>query len=248
MHVRAIQTEPITPSTDNLLAVLDTAISELKERSIVVISSKIIAISEARVVPIGTVNKDELIKQEAMFYLPRSFSDFGMTFTITRGYLIPTAGIDESNGNGYYVLWPTDPQATANGIRQYLSRRFKVQEVGVIITDSTSRISQRGTTGISLAASGFEQLHNYQGKPDIFGRELHSQTSNIVNGLAAAAVVTMGEGNERTPIAVIDELPFVNFQPRDPTTEELEAARVLPEDDIYAPFLKNLPWKKGEKA
>ena len=39
----------------------------------------------------------------------QDFYRYHMTLTIKQGMLIPTAGIDESNGDGYYILWPRDP-------------------------------------------------------------------------------------------------------------------------------------------
>jgi len=55
----------------------------------------------------------------------------------------------------------------------------------------------------------------------------------------------MGEGSEQTPLAVIDDAPFVEFQDRDPTVAELEPLRVPPEDDLYAPLLEGVPWQQG---
>ena len=55
----------------------------------------------------------------------------------------------------------------------------------------------------------------------------------------------MGEGTERTPICVIEDVPFVEFQRRDPSLEELADLRIPPEDDLFAPFLNAVPWTNG---
>lgn len=65
-----------------------------------------------------------------------------------------------------------------------------------------------------------------------------------MDGLAASAVVVMGEGNEKMPIALIEDVPFVSFQSRNPTTEELELLNITIDEDMYAPILKNVRWKK----
>ena len=45
--------------------------------------------------------------------------------------------------------------------------------------------------------------------------------SNVVDALAESAVAVMGEGSEQTPLAIIRDVPFVQFQDRNPTNKEL---------------------------
>lgn len=161
--------------------------------------------------------------------------------------MIPAAGIDESNGNGNYILWPKRPQKTANQIRNYLHKRFSLKQVGVIITDSTSTPLRYGTAGIAIAHSGFLAVNDYRGKPDLFGRRLKISTANIAGNLAAASVAVMGEGAESTPLAVIKDVPFVQFQDRNPTEEELAATYVPIKEDLFAPFLNAVQWQKGSR-
>ena len=99
---------------------------------------------------------------------------------------------------------------------------------------------------MAIAHSGFNPLKDYVGQKDIFGRELQFQKSNIANGLAAAAVTLMGEGNEQTPLALLEDISFVEFQKRNPTEQELADLLIEREDDIYFPFLKPAPWQKGK--
>lgn len=83
------------------------------------------------------------------------------------------------------------------------------------------------------------------GKEDLFGRKFEVARSSVGGGLAAAANVVMGEGNEQTPLAIISNVPFVEFTSGDPTKEELEAVYISPEEDLYAPFILSVPWQKG---
>lgn len=136
-------------------------------------------------------------------------------------------------------------QQTANHVREYLKQRFGLNRVGVVITDSTCHPMRRGTAGIMLAHSGFIAVNDYVGQPDIFGRLFDVSQADIAGGLAAAAVLQMGEGAERTPLAVLSDLPFVTFQDRDPSAAELAAININPEDGLFAPFLKAVTWLKG---
>ncbi len=244
MNIKAIKTGRIVPNHEKLTTILDRYISGFSEQSILVITSKIISICEGRVVKVGTTSKTALVEKEAEMVLPSKNALFDITLTIKNNILIPTAGIDESNGDGYYILWPSDPQKSANNIRKYLCERFSLKLVGVLVTDSKTTPLRWGTTGTSLAQSGFVALNNYIGKPDIFGRKLEVTKANIADGLAAAAVVVMGEGKEQTPLAIITEVPFVKFQMRNPTGEEIRKRTIAMKDDLYAPLLTSAMWKK----
>lgn len=246
MKVTSIKTHKITASDRDLVKILDKYLLKLEEKSVLAITSKIVSITEGRLVKMDSADKDELIKQESQFYLPRNQSRYNISFAIARNMLAATAGIDESNGNGYYILWPKDSQRTVNDVRGYLKRRFSLKNVGVIITDSKTSPLRWGVTAIALAYSGFKPLKDYIGKKDLFERPFAFEKLSIVDSLAAASGVAMGEGAEQTPMAIITDLPFVEFQDRNPTEKELKELCILPEEDLYGPFLKNVKWKKGK--
>ncbi len=246
MHVQEIKTHKITDQDQDLFKILDQYISSLEENSVVAITSKIVAITQGRVVKVGEVDKTSLVHQEAQYYIPADQSKYGFTITIKEGLLIPTAGIDESNANGFYVLWPKDLQQTANQIREHLQQKFSLKNVGVIITDSKTTPLRWGVTGVGIVHSGFEALNNYIGQPDIFGKQMKVTKVNVMDALAASAVLVMGEGQEQTPLAIISELPFVHFQSHNPTQEELDSLKISLEDDLYEPILTSVKWQKGQ--
>jgi dihydrofolate synthase / folylpolyglutamate synthase len=245
MKVIPIRTHKITAKDQNLIKILDKYLVSLEERSILAITSKIVAITEGRLVQMSKVDKDELIKQESQFYLPREANPYNVSFTIAHNMLAATAGIDESNANGHYILWPKDSQKTANTIRVYLKKRFNLKNVGVIITDSKTSPLRWGVTSVALAYSGFQPLKDYIGKKDLFGRKFEFEKLSIIDSLAGAASVVMGEGAEQTPLAVINDLPFVKFQDRNPTSKELKDLCISIDEDLYGPFLKQVKWRKG---
>lgn len=137
MIVRTIKTAKITAGMLSLTELLDQSLTDLEERSVVAITSKIVSLCEGSVVPMEGTDREALIVQESNQYLPATLSKYGHHFTLTNNTLIPSAGIDGSNGGDDYVLWPKDAQKTANEIRAYLRDRFDLQHVGVVITDST---------------------------------------------------------------------------------------------------------------
>jgi dihydrofolate synthase / folylpolyglutamate synthase len=248
MKITAIKTKKFLPPKDDLFSELEKVAQKLKENSIICIASKIVSIGEGRCIPFSDISKDELVKKEADQYLERNqVPNSWMMHAIKNNLLIGAAGIDESNGDGYYILWPKDPEKSAEGIYTFLKEKSKLKNIGVIITDSHSIPMRRGLIGISLSYFGFEPLRDYMGEKDLFDRELMLSMTNIPDSLAAASVFVMGEGAEQTPIAIIetvkDYVKFTNIKWK-PTKANTDFS-IKPEDDLYAPFLKSVPWKKG---
>lgn len=246
MKVTPIKTELVKTGYGDLTKFLDNNLERVAETNVVAITSKVAAICENRLVPVDQAVKKDLVIRESDLYLPDSYSQYDFTFTVTAGTLIPMAGIDESNADGNFVLWPKEPQKTAENIWHYLRERFELKNVGVVLTDSTARPLHYGTEGVAIAYCGFSAMNNYIGTPDLFGRELKVSVSNVVDALASAAVAVMGEGTEQTPLALLEDLPFVEFSDQPPSKEELKKFFIDPiDDDLFAPFLKNANWQRG---
>lgn len=247
MIVRTIKTRVFEPPQDDLSSFIKEALCQvkLKEKSIIVITSKVVSVGEGRCIKLDSVqNKDELIRKEADYYLPREASPGGhVMLTIKNNILIPTAGIDESNGKGYYILWPKNPYQSAEKIYNLIKEEFKLKEFGVILSDSHCVPLRWGVTGIAMAYYGFYPLRDYRQTKDIFGRMLEITQVNIVDGLSSAAVLMMGEGAEQTPIAIIEDIDFIQFKEFNPQTEN--PLLIDKDEDIYAPLIKGVDWKSG---
>jgi F420-0:gamma-glutamyl ligase len=247
MIVTPIKTDAIRTGDCTVEELLDRYIQALGDFSIVVVTSKIVSLCQRRVAKREEHrNKESLVEKHADYYLPKRANKYNYQLTVTNSTLIASAGIDESNGDGHFVLWPKNPQQSANKIREHLRKKWRLEHVGVIITDSASRPLRRGTVGIALAHSGFLGVHDYRNTSDVFNKKLTASSANIAEGLAAAAVVTMGEGDESTPIATIEDVPFVTFQKRNPTDEECEIYRMKMDDDVFSPLLAAVPWQSDK--
>lgn len=247
MIVTAVKTHVITEKDTSITDVVGRYITALPERSVVAVTSKIVSICEGRIVEGDEHTRDDLIPHESEWYIPREYNSYGFCYTITNGNLIASAGIDQSNGNGKLVLWPKDAQKTANVIREFLCKKFNRSFIGVVITDSHTQPLKWGVVGMAIAHSGFRALNDYVGTPDLFGRLFKVEKLSVRESLAVTAVALMGEGNEQTPLAVISDVPFVSFQDRNPTAEEITSLGISREEDLFWPLMKNAPWKKGKK-
>ena len=242
MQFIPIKTRKLNPPQDNLYPIFDQYLPKLKNGDVLFITSKVLGIHQGRTVKIGAVDKKKLIYDEAdAVALGPVYKNNQFYLTIKNHTLIPTAGIDESNGNGYYILWPHNTQKLLKEIWQFLRKKYKLKNLGVIATDSHSIPLRWGTQGISTGFFGFNPLLDYRGKKDIFGKKLKYTQSNIADSLSAMAVLLMGEGKEQTPIVVLRDAGFIKFIGKD-----LHHKLVIdPNHDIYAPLLK--PFKKSRR-
>ena len=204
------------------------------ENSILVVTSKIVSLAEGRRVPVSSISKEDLIKQEADHYL--GYLGYGCHLTIKEGLLIPSAGIDESNSDGaFYILFPKNPEESAQKLCTFIKETFRLKNFGIIISDSHTSPLRRGVTGIALSWWGFRAVKNIVGKEDLFGRQIKMTQVNYADALASSAVLTMGEADESCPLALLS-CEGIEF-------EDKSAASTLKieiEDDLYYPLLKPL--------
>ncbi len=217
----------------------------VKEGDIIFITSKILGIAEGRTAKIGTVAKETLIEQESDRYLPyvNRFGDFHANLTVTQNILIPAAGIDESNANGYYVMWPKHPDETCRKIRDYLVAKHHLTHLGVVATDSHTTPLRWGVTGITIGLAGIEPLKDIRGEPDLFGRLMHLTKVNLIDPLSSVAVLLMGESNECTPIVILHDYYDIPFS----DNASMDDFKISPTEDIYQPLINVLPQRPKTK-
>lgn len=230
-----IKTRRFLPPKHNILAELDKRLPKLKEGDVILIASKILAIHEGRCVKIGEADKSKLVKKEADYSLRGyTIKSSEIILTIKDYTLIPSAGIDESNGNGYYILWPKNVNKLLKEIVTRYKKKFRIKNLAAVAVDSTTRPLRWGTQGVSIGFWGLKPLYDYRGKKDIFYRKLKHTQRNIVDTLADLGALIMGEGNEKTPLVILRGAKFVKFTNKN-TYKQLV---IDPKKDLYAPLLK----------
>ena len=235
MQIIPIKTKKVMPPKDDLFVVLGESLPRLMEGDVLVVASMVVSIHQGRCLKIEDVlDKEELIKNEAdaVWEWPGVEGKIGMTRV--GNTLMPFAGVDESNANGYYVLTPQDPSKLAKEITEHLQEKHGITKLAVIIADSTFWPMRNGNTSISLGFYGLEAVNDYRGTEDIFGREITLTHSNRVDPLAGIAGLYMGEGSEQTPLVILRGFDTVAFTQQE-THKDLEYPL---EKDFYAPLLK----------
>ncbi len=222
MQLIPVQTSILKPPQADLLAVLAKALPPVQERDVILVSSKVVAIHEGRTRLIEESSKAELIKEAADLSIPRPY--WPAPLTVAQHSFLGAAGIDESNGDGYYILLPGEPFTSARNLCDWLKAQYKINELGVIITDSHSAPFRFGATGVAISWFGIEPIEDCRGRLDLFGRMIQYERSNIVDGLAAGATVVMGEVDECIPVVIARDVPRLQF------------TEVDTKDSLFVPF------------
>lgn len=218
---------------EDLLEFITHYIKKIPEKSVVVVTSKIVALAERRTAPHETIrSKETLIKSESDLAIPTKYT----WLTLKDGIIMASAGIDESNAQGKFILLPKDSFKAAKVIRNKLRKKYKIKDLGVLITDSRTMPMRAGVVGMAVGYAGFRGIRNYTGTPDIFGRKFKFSRTDVADSLATAAVCEMGEGAEQQPLAIITKatVEFCNNIHRQELHIDLN-------DDMYLPFFSKLP-------
>lgn len=231
MIVTALKT-PLFRESQSQNNFLVQHLPKLREKMIVVVTSKIVALAEGRVaLCTGEKDFEKIVRSESEWAEETKYT----WLTVKNGMVLASAGVDRSNADGKCVLLPTDSYRSAALIRKFLMAHFKLKQLGVLITDSRLMPLREGITGVALGYAGFKGIRDYRGTPDLFGRPLTMTRTNVADSLATAAVLSMGEGRERQPLALIEDAPVV-FTTRVNKRELL----IDPTEDIYRPFFDRM--------
>ncbi len=231
MKITPIKTK-VFNENEKLLEFILKYVKKIPDNSILVVTSKIVALGEGRTaVCKNEEEKTKLIKKESDFALETK----QVWLTIKDNMVMANAGIDESNANGKIILLPKDSFKSAEIIRKKIIQKFKLKNFGVLITDSRVFPLRAGIVGVALGYAGFKGVRDYRGTHDIFGRVLKFSRTDVADSLATSAVFCMGEGKEQQPLALITNAP-VEF------VEKINKKELIIEikDDLYLPLFGSI--------
>jgi len=162
----------------------------LEEGDVLVVAQKVVSKAEGRVEQTDDVL--EVILREARA-VRRRRDDLVIADT-EHGFVCASAGVDRSNtpGEGWVLLLPHDPDASAARIRDVLEERFGIAPA-VVVSDSFGRAWRQGTTDVAIGVSGMRPLLDLRGTDDAGGRPLESTIIAVADELAGAAELVMGK-------------------------------------------------------
>ncbi|MET1058008.1 MAG: coenzyme F420-0:L-glutamate ligase [Nocardioides sp.] len=169
------------------LAALVLRHCDLVDGDIVAVTSKVVSKAEGRV---RAGDRETALEAETARVVARR----GPT-TIARthhGLTMAAAGVDSSNvPAGSHVLLPSDPDASARGIRAGIATAGP--NVGVLITDTAGRAWRTGQTDIAIGAAGLLVAESFAGRHDPHGNPLMVTEPAVADELAGAAELASGK-------------------------------------------------------
>ncbi len=228
----------IFKETSDLPAFIQKFIPTVAEKTILAVSSKIVALWKGNTVPYeSVVQKETLIKQHSQAALQTPLA----WLTIKDGMVMTNAGIDESNAGGKLILL-SDCYACADELCRALKQAWHVKELGLVITDSMILPLRAGVIAAAVGYAGFQGVKDLRGKEDLFGKKLKTTLVDAADSLAAAAALMMGEADEQCPLCIIENAPvvFTEHTNRDEIKYPVE-------NDLYTPLLQAVNLIQQEK-
>jgi coenzyme F420-0:L-glutamate ligase / coenzyme F420-1:gamma-L-glutamate ligase len=186
---------PEVRAGDDLAALVGDAIERLgglEEGDVLVVAQKVVSKAEGRAEQTDDVQS--VVEREARA-VRRRRGDLIIAET-EHGFVCASAGVDRSNapGEGWVVLLPHDPDASAAVIRAALAERFGVAPA-VVVSDSFGRAWRQGTTDVAVGVGGMAPLLDLRGSQDGRGRLLEATVIAVADELAGAAELVMGKAN-----------------------------------------------------
>jgi coenzyme F420-0:L-glutamate ligase/coenzyme F420-1:gamma-L-glutamate ligase len=124
------------------------------------------------------------------------------------GLVCANSGVDVSNVDGgkTAVLLPEDPDGSAMRIHRKLKKRTGLH-IPVIIADSFGRAWREGLCEVAIGVAGMRVVHDYRGRKDDYGYQMHATEEAVADELACVAGLVCGK-DLRIPACIIRGCPY----------------------------------------
>lgn len=246
----ALEDFPLIRSGDDIVEIIvETARKNglrIEDGDVIVAAQKIFSKAENRVIRLrDVVSSREARKIAEMTGKPPKFVELVLRETKKilkasrevllvedkRGLICINAGIDRSNvkGRGNLALLPEDPNESARKCRLKL-KRLLGKNVAVVICDTYSRPFRRGQVNFAIGVAGINPFKDYRGKKDLFGQILKVKNVAVVDEIAAAAELLMGQAREARPVVLFKGLDNFVESCEKCSISELQISR---EEDLF---------------
>jgi len=222
----ALEGFPIIKPGDNIAKIIVKTAEknglEIEDGDIIVVAQKIFSKAEGRIINLKEVVPSERAKEIAVKTgkspkfvelvlretkeVIKASSDILLVEDV-RGLVCINAGIDKSNieGESNFALLPENPDKSAEKCREEI-KKLTGKDVAVIICDTYSRPFRRGQVNFAIGLAGIKPFKDYRGKRDLYGYILKVKNVAVVDEIAAAAELLMGQAEEATPVVIFKGL------------------------------------------
>lgn len=197
---------------------------EIEDGDIIVVSSKIVSKAEGRIINLQEINpSEEALRLSELTNLDPKLIELilkegevlkikpDLIITFVRNRIVcGNSGIDFSNVNGSGInitLLPEDPDKSAKLIRKRIEE-ITGKKIAVLIVDTCGRPFRKGVVNFVIGLSGINPFRSYVGKKDKYGYTMLRTIVCIVDEIAAATELVIGQGNEGIPVAIVKGVEY----------------------------------------
>ncbi len=224
LSLLAVPDVPRVHKGDDIAEIILERMPDLEERDIIVIAQKIISKAEGRICDLRNVvpssdalelaqktGRDAKLCQVIIDESEKILEVKGKVIVtqLRNGMVCTSAGVDKSNldsdSGNKIVLLPEDADRSARIIREKIESVLG-KHISVIISDSLGHPSRQGAVGQAIGFSGISGVSKMKGE-DFYGNASGSVV-NVVDQVASAASILMGQANEGQPIIVVRGMQY----------------------------------------
>jgi len=211
----------------------------IMDGDIIVVTQKIVSKAEGRVYKLSSIkpspfamrlakklNKDpalvELILKESKAIV--RLSGHHLITRTRHGWVCANSGVDVSNvsGGDAAALLPVNPDLSARRIRRRIEE-LSGKRVAVVVSDTFGRPFRIGHTDVAIGCSGMSPITDLRGAVDSYGYVLRVKQTAIIDEVASAAELVIGNSSERVPAAIVRGVSYT------PDDEARARTLVMPE-------------------
>jgi coenzyme F420-0:L-glutamate ligase/coenzyme F420-1:gamma-L-glutamate ligase len=220
--LQAVENIPLIQKGDDIADIIFKNAPDIADKDIIVIASTIVSKSlgltfrEEDVVPSADAKRIAALNGKDPRFVQAVLDESIEVITETpfmlvrnkNGHVCINAGIDSSNvGGGLLLKLPEKPDEHAAFIGKAIKQKTG-KKISVIITDTNGRSFKSGQTNVAIGLYNIKAIRQWIGEEDLYGRILEISEEAVVDEIAGAANLVMGEGGGGVPAVIIRGLDF----------------------------------------
>lgn len=218
--LKAVENIPLIEEGDDIADIICKNASDIADKDIIVIASTIVSKSlgltfrEEEIVPSNDAKRIAAANGKTPEFVQAILDESLEVFTETpfmlvrnkNGHVCINAGIDSSNVGGELLLkLPEQPDKHAAAIGKFIEEKTK-KKISVIITDTNGRSFKDGQTNVAIGLYNIKPIRQWIGEEDLYGKILEISEEAVVDEIAGAANLVMGEGGGGVPAVIVSGL------------------------------------------
>jgi F420-0:gamma-glutamyl ligase len=220
--LKAVENIPLIQKGDNLADLICENANDIEDKDIIVIASTIVSkaigltFREEDLIPSAEAERISKLNGKDPRFVQAILNESIEVLTETpfmlvrnkNGHVCINAGIDASNvGSDFLLKLPEKPDTCAAEIGKAIEEKTQ-KKISIIITDTNGRAFKEGQTNVAIGLYNIKPIRAWIGEKDLYGKVLEISEEAVVDEIAGAANLIMGEGGFGYPAVIVRGLDF----------------------------------------